>query len=180
MKKVLSKMFSVFFIVFILLSFVIIGSFVYQEKKHPDQVPEIFGYSPLTVLSNSMNPDFFAGDMVLIKHGNAKDIKVGDVITFKNSENKYITHRVTEVSKNNGAIHFVTKGDNNNIADEEVVTSSNVVGKLVTVIPKFGNVTKFVTGPFGFFLLILLPLMGYVCLEVYTRITKTTKPNFKG
>lgn len=67
---------------------------------------------------------------------------------------------------------------NNNTADSNVVTSNNLVGKLILKVPKAGYIAKFVSGPVGFILLILIPATGYICLEVFERLSreKTQSP----
>ena len=57
-------------------------------------------------------------DVILnTKVKDAKDIKVGDVITFIStssiSKGMTITHRVIEVTKNENGVAYRTKGDNN-------------------------------------------------------------------
>lgn len=148
-----------------------IGSLLYvtyQGSKNPDEIPSFFGYKPFTVLSNSMQPSFSAGDMVFVKDKPASEIAVNDVITFKEGERKLITHRVVEQTKQG----FVTKGDNNNVIDSEIVASDDVVGTHAFTIPKAGYVSKFVSSPVGITLLILVPILGYLLLEIYDLITR--------
>lgn len=158
-----------------LLVIVFLLYFTYQSKKDPDKVPTIFGITPLTVLTNSMNPNIEAGDIVIIKRVNPSEIKIDDVITFKEIPTKIVTHRVVDIKNDNGKIGFVTKGDNNNVIDTIIVTSDHLIGSLLIKIPKAGFFAKFVTGPIGFILLILIPAAGYICLEVFERLSKQKK-----
>jgi len=175
MIKTVSKSISIIIliIIFLVIAFLLYSTF--QSKKHPEKVPSIFGISPLTVLTNSMNPYIKSGDLVIIKKAKPSDIKVNDVITFKDSSTKFITHRVASIKQNHGKLGFMTKGDNNNVADTNIVTSKNLVGKLVWKVPKAGYFAKFVSGPIGFILLILIPATGYICLEVFERLSKPKK-----
>lgn len=147
-----------------------------QAHKHPNQIPSFFGYKPLTVLTNSMEPKISAGDMVFVKEKPISSIKKGDIITFKQSEKKLITHRVFRVD-NEG---FQTKGDNNNVKDNWVVHPENVIGEVKTIIPNAGYVAKFLTSKAGFFLFILLPLLLFVLIEVYTRVLRYLDRKEKG
>lgn len=137
-------------------------------KKNPDEIPSMFGYKPLTVLTNSMQPKIDAGDMIFIQEIPTENIKVGDVITFKETETKLITHRVIEKT-NEG---FVTKGDNNNVKDQGIVAPKAVVGKLAVTIPKAGYIAKFASSPIGMFLMIIFPLLALAFIEIYERISK--------
>lgn len=140
----------------------------YQASKNPDEIPSFFGYKSFTVLSNSMQPSFSAGDMVFVKDKPTSEIAVNDVITFKETDQKLITHRVVGQTKQG----FVTKGDNNNVEDEEIVKPDDVVGTHAFTIPKAGYVSKFVSSPMGITLLILIPLLGYLLLEIYDLISR--------
>ncbi|MBL5782726.1 signal peptidase I [Heyndrickxia sporothermodurans] len=175
MIKKLSKFISILFLAIIFFVIVFLLYFSFQSKKHPEKVPTLFGISPLTVLTNSMHPFIKAGDLVFIKKVEPSEVKVNDVITFKETPTKFITHRVTAIKKNKGTIGFVTKGDNNNVADSKIVASNQLIGSLQLKIPKAGYFSKFVSGPIGFILLILIPATGYICLEVYERLSKQKK-----
>ena len=175
MKRKTTKWLSnIILLIFFLLT-VYIGVTVYQSSKNPGSLPRFFGYTPLTVLSNSMQPHLQSGDLVFIKKVEFEDIKVNDVITFKESDTKFITHRVIDVKEQDGQAGLVTKGDNNNVEDSMIVTKHHFVGKQVAVIPKLGYVSDFASGPIGFLLLITIPLTGYICLTVFERLSRKEK-----
>ena len=175
MKRKTTKWLSnIILLIFFLLT-VYIGVTVYQSSKNPGSLPRFFGYTPLTVLSNSMQPHLQSGDLVFIKNVEFEDIKVNDVITFKESDTKFITHRVIDVKEQDGQAGLVTKGDNNNVEDSMIVTKHHFVGKQVAVIPKLGYVSDFASGPIGFLLLITIPLTGYICLTVFERLSRKEK-----
>lgn len=135
----------------------------------------VFGFKPLTVLSNSMVPVFEAGDVIIIREIDAEDLKEGDIISFYNEEKNLITHRIASIVEKNGERQFYTKGDNNNTADEDVITASDVAGKVLFHIPKLGYLSNYTKGPIGFLLFIVLPLTGYVCLSVYEKMNQVKK-----
>jgi signal peptidase len=75
------------------------------------------------VETGSMEEKIHTGDYILIYK--KKDYDVGDIITYE-SETYNITHRIID---KNGDV-FTTKGDANNIPDEEVNLES-IIGKVV-------------------------------------------------
>ena len=83
--------------------------------------PSIFGYIPLTVLTDSMSPLIDAGDMIFIEEVDIADIKKGDVICFKDpdGDTELLTHRVvTDPVKNEkGELVVRTAGDYNVAGD---------------------------------------------------------------
>ncbi len=61
----------------------VICSIVMINAKRNNSVPNLFGYSLVTVLSESMtNSGFEVNDTVLVKSINADDIEVGDIIAY--------------------------------------------------------------------------------------------------
>ena len=81
----------------------------------------------LTVLSGSMMPLLQIGDKVLVQSVKPADIRVGDIIVFKNSD-KFIVHRVI---RNYNSSSFLQKGDNTTTA--EIVRSEHVIGRVIAI-----------------------------------------------
>ena len=75
--------------------------------------------SPLViVISGSMEPTFYRGDVVLLKGVPPDEIKPGDVVVYRRPYTRYpIIHRVKKVMEYNGKRCFVIQGDNNWIHD---------------------------------------------------------------
>ena len=59
---------------------ILLCSIMMYISKTNRQVPSLFGYSVVTVLTGSMEPDFSPGDTVIVKATRVGDLKVGDVI----------------------------------------------------------------------------------------------------
>ena len=82
-----------------------------------DRPPSIFGYTPLVVLTDSMDPLIAEGDVILTKDVNPDDIKVGDVISFfdpASPDDAVLTHRVIAIETDEeGNRSATTAGDNN-------------------------------------------------------------------
>ncbi|MBH0156590.1 signal peptidase I [Fictibacillus sp. 5RED26] len=168
MHRSILKIGSITLVICILISICSLLYMSYQASKNPDDVPSLLGFKSFTVLSNSMQPAFSAGDMVFVKDKPTAEIAVDDVITFKAEGRKLITHRVVGVSEQG----FITKGDSNNVKDAAIVKPEDVVGTQAFTIPKAGYVSKFVSSPIGITLLILIPLLGYLLLEIHDWITR--------
>ena len=75
------------------------------------------------VKTGSMEDGIHAGDYILIIK--KKEYKVGDVVTYK-KDGYHITHRIIEKNGEN----VITKGDANNVSDDEIDISS-IVGKVI-------------------------------------------------
>ena len=93
-----------------------------------------------TVLSNSMQPTFSAGDVVVTQAIPLASVQVGDVITFVPPDStRALIHRVTAIR--NGLI--TTRGDANNVADPwEVKLAGPNAYRLAVVVPFIGWLTE--------------------------------------
>ncbi|MDJ0335652.1 signal peptidase I [Salinibacterium sp. G-O1] len=111
--------------------------------------PAIVGGSALTVLTNSMAPKFPPGTLIVIKPTPIDEIKVGDVLTYqiKSGNPAVISHRVITRSVSlEGETTFITKGDNNDLADPKPIMEVQVKGTLWYAIPYLGFVNNAVNG----------------------------------
>lgn len=126
------------------------------------------------VLSDSMKPEFQAGDLIISKTTAPEKLGVGDNITFFNRSGDVITHQIHELKVIDGQSVFVTKGINNESIDEEYVYNSQIIGKYTFSIPKLGIVINFLKSTWGYILFIATPLL-YICIKNSLKIIKLTK-----
>lgn len=88
-----------------------------------DRPPSVFGYTPLVVLTDSMDPLIAEGDVIFAKDVDADDIKVGDVISFfdpASPDDAVLTHRVIAIETDEeGNRSAITAGDFNANRDYE-------------------------------------------------------------
>src|SRR5699024_4221008 len=90
--------------------------------------PEIFGHQLKVVLSGSMEPTFQTGSIIAVEsYSQDRPLEKDEIITFKEDENKLITHRIIDIVQTDGELLYETKGDNNDAADRELVKDENVV-----------------------------------------------------
>ena len=94
----------------------------------------VFGIKTYVVLSGSMEPSLKIGDLIIIRSCTKEDIQIGDIISFE-VENKIITHRIIDIIDGK----YKTKGDNNNVEDDNIVEIDKIKGKLVFSFSKIGK-----------------------------------------
>ena len=85
-------------------------------------VANIAGNAFMPVQTDSMEPTFDKGDLIITKiyEGDGSDLQVGQVITYKTIFNSYEifkTHRISEITNTNGTLRFTVIGDNPNPED---------------------------------------------------------------
>ena len=155
----------------------------------------IVGFQCFNIISPSMETEYSVGDLIYVKKVDPATIKEGDVITFIVNEELVVgTHRVVRVDAENQ--RFYTKGDANEIEDQNPVHYNNVIGVPKFAIPKLGYVSDFVQNPPGMYitigvgiiliLIVFLPDMigkkkkegdGAAVTAVQTEINATAEEN---
>ena len=175
-KKVLSIAVQVLLWIIILLA--ALFAFTTLATRDNKNVANLAGYTPMTVLSDSMSPTFNHGDLIIIKKCDPDTLVVGDIVTFHTIiENEYAlnTHRIVEIDDSEGYRVYSTKGDNNAIADQRTILSSDIAGKYVGRVPLLGHVMQFLSSSVGFLVVIVLPLLVFFIYQVYHLVMVSIK-----
>ncbi len=98
-----------------------------------------FSYKPEAIMSDSMDPVFTRGSMVIVQKASAVDVQVGDVVQY-NMPDHSITHRIIRIdlsSDGSGTRLYITKGDNSPSPDPPV-KPEQIVGIVRAEIPYIG------------------------------------------
>ncbi|ESO85075.1 hypothetical protein LOTGIDRAFT_235937 [Lottia gigantea] len=130
--------------------------------------------SPIVVvLSGSMEPAFYRGDLLLLTNHPEEPIRVGEIVVFKiEGRDIPIVHRVLKIhEKEDGSLKFLTKGDNNSVDDRGLyaqgqfwLEKKDVVGRARGFLPYVGIVTILMNDYPKFKYLVL------ACLGIYVLI----------
>ncbi|WP_151735633.1 signal peptidase I SipW [Paenibacillus tengchongensis] len=154
-----------------LLVFIVLLAAVIISKASGGE-PSFFGYQIKTVLSGSMEPGIKTGSIVALKPGgDMTRFQAGDVISFLNEENMLITHRVLEADLNSatGEAQYRTKGDNNDAADLNPVSSANVTAEYTGItVPYVGYVLNFAVSKAGSVVLMIVPGLLLLLYALYS------------
>ena len=169
--KIITKVISWIVLIFLILLASILIYYVVSSKLCEKMGKK---YEPLislyTIISPSMEPNIRVYDVVITKKTNANDIKEGDVITFISTstlgEGLTITHRVKSVVRTENDVKFRTQGDNNNTPDSALVTSNNLLGKVVFTIPQLGRIQFLLQSKEGWLFCLLIPAIIVVVYDV--------------
>ncbi len=156
-------------ILFILLYILLIPTILFSlfliiiELGNSKEGPSFFYIEIYTVISESMSPRIKINDIVLVKKGYEIDsYKKGNIISFY-KEGEVITHRIDQIVSMGMRPAFITKGDNNAAADEELVEYDDIIGKVVLTLPKLGAIMALLKNKlfFGSVLLLLIGITYY-------------------
>ena len=139
-EKIFSKILNVLLTIILLALAILIYNYVQITVLKKDYT-NIFGYTAFQVVSGSMEETIKVGDIIIAKLKYNQPLKHGDIIVFKQDEN-IITHRIIEM----GDGKIITKGDANNTTDNPI-TRSEVIGKVIKIIPNIAIWKKVFTSP---------------------------------
>ena len=146
----------------------IVKSFVNQEE-----VPSIGGVFPLIVLTDSMAPEIWSGDIVICEQIEADSVKVGDDISFfdpAGNGSSIVTHRVVEIIDEDGQRYFRTRGINNNTDDRVLVPTDKLVGIYTGVrLAGAGHIALFMQSTPGLIVCVVLPIILLVGYDMIRR-----------
>jgi signal peptidase I len=174
----LSKIFKLLGNIFLVILIILAFSSVYsnlQLRNDPTHQSSIWGFKVMTVLTGSMAPDLQPGDVIVVKPITPENAQVKDVITYRNSNNTLITHRIVDRVEKHDQLFFQTKGDANNVKDDGLVSSNQLVGSLLFHIPKAGYVANFIKSPMGIVLFIVIGACMLIMGNGRKRLNNMTK-----
>lgn len=158
-------------------------------------VPQLIGASESYVVrSGSMEPTIQTGGVIFVYETDPATIEEGDIIAYnlQGPETQVTTHRVAEVTRDNG-LQFRTKGDANEDLDQYTVPPDAVIGTVpivarsVTIpfvgyfaeyplqIPYLGQVLLFAGTRWGIFFLVMVPAGLLIVTETYTLVSSYRK-----
>lgn len=163
-------------VILIFVGFLLIAYYVDVKKSIKNANNPL--YSAYVIVSGSMEPIIKIRDAVLVRRVEPEDIKVGDVVTYRATDETYygilITHRVVNIEEKNGEKIYITKGDNNATIDRSPIIGDQITGKVVMRIPKIGYIKYFLVSSYGWIIAIVIPSLGIIIYDIM-KIFKNLK-----
>jgi signal peptidase len=184
--KVLKKIVNIFIDVIVVLILIVSALILTLTLTTSSETgaSNLFGYTFNSIQSQSMEPVFYKGDMIIGKISEEDaTYNVGDVVIYstiqQNDEGQdvyyLVCHRIIDTKVTNGTVFYLTQGDNNDISDEGTVgwlTTDKIVGVFEnndyqgTVLSGVGSVYDFLQSFWGFFFVIVLPMIIFFIYEL--------------
>lgn len=164
-KKIINKISGIILniLLVIVTLLIIVGAYyLIQIKVLNNDYANIFGYTFFEVATGSMADTIQIGDAVVVEL--TKNVKENDIIVYKEDDD-FITHRLIEINENGD---FVTKGDANNTEDKPI-SESQVLGKVICIIPKLGIWRRAILSPQVLILITTLIILLGVALKITTN-----------
>ncbi len=145
------------------------------SAKMRGEVPEVFGYSVLNIVSGSMEDEIPKGSYILVRKCNPEDIEVGNIITFYSRDPAIYgmpnTHRVMDVVTGAAGREFVTKGDASLKNDSVNAMEKDLVGIYVKRLDGLTAFSNMLSGG-GMFVIIILLQIAFSAVAVFAVVKK--------
>jgi signal peptidase len=106
-------------------------------------------FQVLIVRSGSMSPAIDTGDVIVTKEAHPGDVRVGDIITFRNpaKSEELLTHRVMSVTREGESFSFVTRGDRNTGEERWSIDDEGRIGLFKFRVRRLGYALAWVVAP---------------------------------
>ncbi len=119
-----------------------------------------------------MEPTIPVGSVVFTQKFSS--YQMNDVIAFKKGAIT-VTHRIVDTENKNGEILYRTKGDANNTADTDFISTNDILGKAFYSVPYIGRSVFFLKTIPGFLIFVILPALIYIIFEIINIKNELTK-----
>ena len=167
-KRMTKNLFKCIILTILITLFIINLILSFEENTH------ILGIYMFNIVSESMEPTLNKNDLVLVQKCELSELQEGDIITFKQDE-RTISHRILNITKDEETIRFKTKGDNNEIPDQDEVEENQVYGKVVFRIKKMGNIVSYIQTIRGFINIVIFAIIVYIFVSLKDKQKNTRK-----
>lgn len=165
--KIIKKIMQVFINVLLVLVTLLILFLVYRIVSIKFFNKNVtLRYTFYEIATGSMEPTLNVKDFIIVKESDK--YSVGDIITYK-EDNSYITHRIIKINGDT----LVTKGDANN-SEDKIISKSEVIGKVVKIIPKGGVIKEIILTPKIIFTLLVTLVLINLCFSLTKKEDKRT------
>ncbi len=144
----------------ILIPMVLISlSITYQVLRHPEKVPDVFGFKFFLVFDDTIDNTLKYGDLTITKEIDAAELKNGDIIAFRNNMDTVSIRRINEIHEiteksdtskdegNKATKSFSVITAENEIEENKKTKDNKVEGILVNRIPKIGLIIYIIQQP---------------------------------
>lgn len=129
----------------------------------------------LSVQTASMVPTFRPGDAVLVQPVTVRQLRPGEVISYRSSKNArvVISHRLVRINRQSG---WLTTAGDALPAPDPAFPPSQLVGQVTAVAPGLGRLLDVLRQPLGLVFLVYLPAAAVVSAELMHLARSYARP----
>jgi len=154
---------------------------VFITLTQPNVIPDIFGFKIFMIFDDTMDESIKYGDLVITRNVNPQNLKVNDLMAFRNAMNTVTIKRINNINEieefdkdtneNKTKKIFLMNASENATSDIKNVLEENVEGLLVYKISKLGIIIYFIQQPLAMFGISCIILsMGLIWIYIAQQI----------
>lgn len=154
---------TIFSLIKTLITLIIIGFVaIVLVQRFSNNNLSVAGYRLFTVVTESMVPKYLVGDVLLVKETDAREIIIGDDVTYMGKIGSYadkiVTHQIVDIDKTDiNNIKFTTRGIAND-TDDPQIEENQIYGTVVTKLKIITWLNGIINNMYGMYFLIVIPL----------------------
>lgn len=109
----------------------------------------LLGYEVFVIRGASMEPGIPLGSLVVASRTDPRDLALGDIVSFRTSSGKVVTHRILGITEDAGERLVSTGGDASDAPDPTPVPHGAIVGVVRVHLPILGYLLAMLAQPMG-------------------------------
>ena len=121
-----------------------------------------------------MEPTLKINDVVFVQKCEISELENGDIITF-NQDDRTISHRIIDITKERGVTKFETKGDNNEISDPDKIEPEQIYGKVLFSVGGIGKFVSYIQNVRGFINIAIFVIIVFILVSLRDKQKNTRK-----
>ena len=160
-RKSLRTLIIIFIIILVLYNVVYLVTNVMTSNTYI----QMFGMSLCVMKDNSMQDAIQKNAFLIIKKTNPKEIKIGDIVAYRNSsnnKNSLSIERITNIYSENGKTYYTTQTEKGYYNSLEEKTFDNIQGKVIVNIPIIGVIFLILQSKITSIVILLLLIFRYM------------------
>lgn len=122
--------------------------------------------------SDSSESNANAGDLVIAKSVNVKDIKENDDIIYQRN-NRMIIKKVIRTDNENGEFNIYIENDN--VLSNEKIQNAQIIGKVIYTVKGFGNIALFIQSPLGTLNIVIIAICIFIIIKKLSKGNEENK-----
>ncbi|MBR1883656.1 MAG: signal peptidase I [Clostridia bacterium] len=150
---------------YLIVSFLIIIciSIIVQQHLDSNKIPNIFGFKLFMINKDYMHETLEEGDLVITKNVDPNELKLHDIVAFRNSQNLVTIHEIIQINNEDSNSKFVMKTLENEVQYNKYVNEPRIEGILCLKIPYLGKIILFIIEPIVLAMVIaVILIVGFV------------------
>ncbi len=143
---------------------------------NPGSLPNIAGYYPVAVTTDSLSPDVSYGDLMMCQKVDSSEIVTGDIVAFyiTSKEGRVLSAGKVEnvLSNDDGKLAMIVSGKQTNDNVISAVAPSDLIGRMSSTVPNLGNIVTFLQSGAMRILCLILMVLFVILTMIRRRISR--------